>query len=122
MPKMTSSVAYLLLALCFFLAAPCLASDDEVWMASAKREAERDGYKLIDTKGLAKLIDSGAEVLIIDARADYEFKAGHIPRSTNLEFDLGDKVGLSDEKKTVYKELLGSDKKRKLVLYCRSFR
>ena len=121
MLRVSFSIASMLLALCFFIH-PVLAGDDEIWMSSAIREAERDGYKLLDTKGLEKLMDSGTEMLIIDARADYEFEGGHIPGSTNLEFDLGDRTELSENKQAALAELAGPDKKRIMVLYCRSFR
>ena len=121
MLRESSSVALMLLALCLFIS-PALAGDDDIWLSSAVRDGERDGYKLIDTKELSQLLKSGEEVLIIDARADYEFEAGHIPGSTNLEFDLGDRMGLPDAKRAAFEELAGPDKERKLVLYCRSFR
>ncbi|BDQ38263.1 hypothetical protein SYK_26230 [Pseudodesulfovibrio nedwellii] len=118
----TSSIVYLLLALCFFGSAPANADENEVWWAAAQGEAEREGYKLIDSKGLKELIDSGATPLIIDARADYEFSAGHIHGSSNMEFDLGDRMDLPEAKRAVLKELAGQDQKRLLVVYCRSFR
>ena len=121
MLKSSLLVAAELLALCFFIH-PSLAGDDEIWMSSAIREAGCNGYKLLDTKGLEKLLEPGAEVLIIDARADYEFEAGHIPGSTNLEFDLGDRMELSKDKRAALAELAGLDKDRLMVIYCRSFR
>ncbi len=120
--KTTSTVICLLLALCLFPAHSALASDEAVWMESARRDAKRDGYKLIDVQGLARLIDSKADARIVDARADYEFEAGHIPGAVNLEFDLGDRMQLSPEKQAAFQKLLGPDKKQLLVIYCRSFR
>ena len=122
MLKFSSSFAYLLLALFFLIAGPAQASDDEVWWASAVNDAERDEYKLIDTKELQALLDSDADVLILDVRADYEFEAGRLPKSSNLEFDLGDRMGLDDKKRAAFVELAGQDKKRQLFIYCRSFR
>ena len=121
MLKQNLSVAVMLLAVCLF-SVPALAGDDEIWMSSAIREAERDEYKLITSEGLKKLLKSGDKILIIDARADYEFEAGHIPGSVNLEFDLGDRMKLSDSKRTAFAELAGPDNKQPMVIYCRSFR
>ena len=121
MLRLTSSFACLLLALCFFVPS-AHASDDEAWWESAVNDAKRDEYKLIDTKELKALLDSGADALVLDVRADYEFEAGRLPKSANLEFDLGDRMGLDDKKKAALKELAGPDKKRQLVIYCRSFR
>lgn len=112
--------AWILLGL--LLQAPSGLAADAPWRADAREEARRDGYHLIDTPGLAELVTDEAEVLIIDARADYEFAAGHIPGAVNLEFDLGDRLTLSDEKRAAFEALVGSDRKRRLVIYCRSFR
>ncbi len=114
-------IACMLLALCLFFV-PAHAEEDSLWWASAENEAVRDGYKLINTKDLADLMVSDRTPLILDARADYEFEAGHIPGSVNLEFDLGDRTDLSLHKKQALEGIVGSDKKRLLVLYCRSFR
>jgi len=116
-----TSIAWLLLALCF-LGQPALAGESEVWWASAKAESEREGYRLIDDRGVRKLLDSAGDTLLIDARADYEFMAGHIPGSVNMEFDLGDRMELPGAKRAALKKLIGPDKKRMLVIYCRSFR
>jgi len=122
MLKNVTFIAWLLLAFILFSTRPAAAENEEVWWTAALNEANREGYKLIDNKGLFDLIQSGEDVLILDARADYEFTAGHIPGSTNLEFDLGDKIDLPKAKREVFKGLMGSDKSRKVVLYCRSFR
>jgi rhodanese-related sulfurtransferase len=101
---------------------PALADENEVWWASAVTEADRDGYTLIDDDGLRKLIDAGGDMVLLDARADYEFEAGHIPGAVNMEFDLGDDLELSPEKRQALAALMGQDKDRMLVIYCRSFR
>ena len=122
MPKTSSSFACLLLALCFFLVAPVQASDEEIWWDSAINDAQKDGYKLIDTKDLEALLRCDTDVLVLDVRADYEFESGRLPKSSNMEFDLGDRMGLDDAKRAAFKELIGPNKKRQLVIYCRSFR
>lgn len=122
MMKATTAIFILLFALCSFLAQPSTASENEVWWDSAVKDAERDGYKLIDTKDLAQLLNSDSEAIIIDVRADYEHEAGRIPDSENLEFDLGDRTDITKEKKAAFVELLGENKQRRIVIYCRSFR
>lgn len=121
MRKGLSRVACLLLALCF-IPLTALADENEVWWSSAKAEAEREGYRLIDGIMLQERIAAGDKILIIDARADYEFAAGHITGATNLEFDLGDRMNLSADKREAFRQLAGPDKKRTLIIYCRSFR
>ncbi|MCJ2165399.1 rhodanese-like domain-containing protein [Pseudodesulfovibrio sp. S3] len=121
MPRTYSYVACLLLALCFVGFRPAWADENEAWWSSAKAEAEREGYALLDDAGLKALIESGGDMVLLDARADYEFAAGHIPKAVNLEFDLGDNMDLPQAKGQALEALTG-DKKRALVIYCRSFR
>lgn len=104
------------------LPSPAQASEDDAWRAAAREEARSEGYKLIDTTGLANLLTHDNDTLIIDTRADYEFEGGHIPGAVNLEFDLGDRTRLSDEKRAAFQNMVGNDRKRQLVIYCRSFR
>ena len=122
MPTSTSSVVYLLLALLFFWNSPAQADENEVWWETAQAEADREGYRLLDSKGLRNLFDSGVKPLLIDARADYEFTAGHIVGANNIEFDLGDRISLPEAKRAAFMKLAGPDPQRVLVIYCRSFR
>jgi len=122
MPRNITCVAWLLLVFCVLAARPARADENEVWWASAQAEAKRDDYGLIDDDGLKELVGSGADMVLLDARADYEFVAGHIPGAVNLEFDLGDDLALSPEKRQALDALMGPDKDRMLVIYCRSFR
>ena len=121
MTKTSATAVCLLLALCL-LPLPATASDEDIWMESARQDAKRDGYKVISAQDLAKIIAHKPDGLVIDARADYEYEAGHIPTAVNFEFDLGDRAGLSPEKQAAFEKLLGPDKKRLLAIYCRSFR
>lgn len=122
MMKPAKIIALTLLALCLFPAFSIASSENEVWWESAREEAEQEGYRLIDTRELAELLDSDSDAIIVDVRADYEFTAGHIPDAENMEFDLGDRMDLSREKRAAFEELVGSEKDRRLVIYCRSFR
>ncbi len=114
-------IASLLLVLCFS-ALPAQASENEVWWASAKAESDREGYRLIDCTSLNERLQAGQPMLLLDARADYEFEAGHIPGAVNMEFDLGDRMDLSADKREALKRMLGPDTARTVVIYCRSFR
>ncbi|MFP4516980.1 MAG: rhodanese-like domain-containing protein [Desulfovibrionales bacterium] len=95
--------------------------DSRTWWADAQRLARDNGYRLVDHEGLESMLE-GSESLILDVRPDYEFDIGHIPQSRTLEFDLGDLQGISPEKTDYVRAVLGSDKKRPIVIYCRSFR
>jgi len=115
-------IACMLLALCLFPHPAARASDEDIWMESARRDAAHDGYKILDVNELARLIDTKTPALILDARADYEFAAGHVPTAVNFEFDLGDRSDLAPDKRHALLHVLGPDKKQLLVIYCRSFR
>ena len=122
MMNTTSSIVVALLALCLFLPSAARCADEEIWWESAREEADKEGYRLINTRELAEILDSDSTAIIVDVRADYEFMAGHVPDAENMEFDLGDRMGLSDEKRTAFTELIGGDKQRRVIIYCRSFR
>ena len=114
-------MACLLLALAFFTP-PAHGNENQIWWTSAEAEAEREGYGLIDDRTLGQRVKAGEEMLILDARADYEFAAGHIPGAVNMEFDLGDRTDLSEDKRQKLGKILGPDKTRTVIIYCRSFR
>lgn len=88
----------------------------------AKEEAKREGYFLVTYESLKTLYDSKADFMIVDVRPCYEYKDGHLPKAVNLEFDLGDRLGIKPEKREAFEKLLGPDKDRLIVIYCRSFR
>jgi len=70
---------------------------------------------------LKAIYESGKEFTIIDVRPEYEYRDGHLPQAKGLEFDLGDKLELKPEKQEALIRLLGPDKQRLIVFYCRSF-
>ena len=92
------------------------------WWEQAGREAALNGYQLISTPDLDSLIKSGQDFVLLDVRPDYEYQAGHLPGAVNLEFHLGDRMGLGPEKEAALRGLLGPDQGRLVVIYCRSFR
>jgi 3-mercaptopyruvate sulfurtransferase SseA len=101
---------------------PSWGKDTPVWWPSALAEAQKDGYVLNTPQDIQELYDSGNEFSLVDVRPDYEFKAGHLPAAKNFEIDLGDRLGLKPKKADAFKKVLGADKDRIIVLYCRSFR
>lgn len=104
------------------LAGTAHAANRPAWMDDAENLARRDSYQLVDDARLSAMGVAGEDYLLIDARPDYEFNAGHIPGAINFEFDLGDRTGLKAEKQTALEALVGPDKNRPVVMYCRSFR
>ena len=92
------------------------------WWKQAADEAKRDGYSLVTLEDLKKLYETKEQFLIVDTRTGYEYNAGHLPNAVCFEFDLGDKLQFKPEKKSAFLKLLGPDKNRKIIIYCRSFR
>jgi len=95
--------------------------EEPSWLQQARDEAKNDGYELISAPELKALFESGKDFTIIDVRPEYEYRDGHLPHADGLEFDLGDKLELKPEKQAALISLLGPDKQRLIVFYCRSF-
>lgn len=93
------------------------------WWKQVYDEAQIESYSLITTGDLKKLYKSEKQsFLVVDVRTSYEHAEGHLPGAVNFEFDPGDKLQLKPGKKEAFLKLLGPDKDRKIVFYCRSFR
>lgn len=101
---------------------PALASGHPAWWADMAAEARAGGYRLIDEPGLVKLMAERKDLIILDARPDYEFERGHVPGAVSLEFHLGDRLQLKPDKAERLRALLGPDLDRPVAVYCRSFR
>ena len=112
----------ILILLVLVVIGPSWSKGTPVWWPSAVTEAQKDGYVLTTPEDIQDLYDSGNEFSLVDVRPDYEFKAGHLPGAKNFEIDLGDRLGLKPQKADAFKKILGADKNRLIVLYCRSFR
>lgn len=84
------------------------------------QQAALDGYRLIDQAGLRGLLAQNPPPLLIDTRPDYEFRQGSIPGAQNLPFEPGEAHGLSPAKREALARLLGPDKERVVVVYCRA--
>jgi hypothetical protein len=93
-----------------------------VWYPEALSEADKGGYALTSPEEISQLYASGKELLILDVRPDYEYRAGHLPEAKNFEIHLGDRLQMKPDKKKAFREVLGQEKDRLVVIYCRSFR
>ena len=93
-----------------------------LWWPDAQERAETAGFNLIKFPKLKALIQSRKEVILLDVRPDYEYREGHIPGALNFEFHLGHRSGLDPERAQALKALLGQDRDRLIVTYCRNFR
>jgi len=112
----------ILFALCLgFTARAALSANQPVWWADAESLAVRDGYRLISSRALRALYQHSADFLVVDVRPDYEYKAGHLPGAVQIEFDPGDKYRLEDRKKARFEKVLGPEKNRLIIIYCRNY-
>ena len=93
-----------------------------VWWGQAASEAQKKSFGLVTIENLKNMYDLKEQFLIVDVRTDYEYEEGHLPGAVNFEFDLGDRLQLKQLKKDAFLKLLGPDKHRKIIFYCRSFR
>ncbi|NIQ92487.1 MAG: rhodanese-like domain-containing protein [Deltaproteobacteria bacterium] len=99
-----------------------IAEEQPLWWEQAEAEARREGYHLITLDELESLYQSGKDFIILDVRPDYEYKRAHLPQAANLEFHLGERLSLDPAKRKEFEKLLGPNKDRTIVIYCRSFR
>jgi phage shock protein E len=111
-----------LILLVLVFTGPSWSVDTPVWWSSALAEAQKDGYALTTPQEIQSLYASGNDYFMVDVRPDYEFKTGHLPGAKNFEIDLGDRLELKPPKAEAFKNVLGTDKSRGIVIYCRSFR
>ena len=116
------SIAISLLAIFLLSATISIAEEQPLWWEQAEAEAGREGYHLITLDELQSLYQSRQDFIVLDVRPDYEYKRGHLPKAANLEFHLGERLTLDPVKRKEFEELLGPEKDRTIVIYCRSFR
>lgn len=96
--------------------------DTPLWWPDTHKRAVAGGYGLITIQELQALMQSGREFVLLDVRPDYEYMEGHILGARNFEFHLGHRSGLEPERAEALKALLGPDRDRLIVTYCRNFR
>ncbi|UZP68106.1 rhodanese-like domain-containing protein [Desulfovibrio mangrovi] len=92
-----------------------------VWWADMQAEAESEGYYLLE----GDVASAGADVLVLDVRPDYEFRAGHVVSARNVEFPPTDTAGdeqLVASAVAAVAALAHGDRTRRIAVYCRSFR
>ena len=122
MMKKTLILPSILILLVLVVIGPSWSKDTPVWWPSALAEAQKDGYALTTPQEIQALYASRNNYLIVDVRPDYEFKTGHLPEAKSFEIDLGDRLDLKPQKADAFRKVLGTDKNRLIVIYCRSFR
>jgi 3-mercaptopyruvate sulfurtransferase SseA len=79
-------------------------------------EAKAGGYKIITTEELwARYQRNQKELLLVDARQDWEYRTGHIEGAVN--FPMEPTVWARWRKASALKSFLGQDKDRTVIFY-----
>lgn len=124
-PKVMQLLTYpVILVLVLGILSTVMAENREqqpAWLQQARKDALQDGYELLSAPELKALYASGRDFTIIDVRPEYEYREGHLSNAKSLEFDLGDKLDLEPDKQQALIHLMGPEKSRLIVFYCRSF-
>ncbi len=104
----------LTLAALWYVNRPVVAQ--EATMAQVQAEAERGGYRLINTAELAKLYQQPpANFLLVDTRQDWEYRSGHIKGAVNFPMEPTWWSRWRSQGRLA--TLLGPDKDRLVVFY-----
>ncbi|MFC1759007.1 rhodanese-like domain-containing protein [Planctomycetota bacterium] len=88
------------------------------------REAMSGQYAIVSTAEVKKLRDDGADFFLLDAMpAATSFDLAHIPGAANFEFPKGpidkwDEESMPGRTKEGYRQLLGDDLDRLIIVYC----
>ncbi len=98
--------------------------EKEAGAVKLAREIQRGGYDVVTTEELKNWIDSGKDMLIVDTMPYEEsYKKQHVPQAVQFLFPIPDMSDWDTEEtggKTLedFRELLGDDKDRPIVVYC----
>ena len=88
----------------------------EATKAQVQAEADRGGYRLINTEELAKLYQQPpANFLLVDTRQDWEYRSGHIKGAVNFPMEPTWWSRWRSQGRMA--SLLGPDKDRLVVFY-----
>ncbi|MBW1981274.1 MAG: rhodanese-like domain-containing protein [Deltaproteobacteria bacterium] len=88
------------------------------------REVQRGGYHVVTTEELKVWLDSGRDMVIVDAMPyDASYKKQHIPGAVQFLFPIPEMKEWDSEKtggKTPedFMKLLGNDKNKVIIIYC----
>jgi hypothetical protein len=96
------------------LSVPALSAEPS--LDDARAEAERGGYRLINTAELwERYSDDGIEMLLVDTRQGWEYRAGHIAGA--VSYPMEPTWWSRWKSRRSLRGLLGPDREKLLVFY-----
>ena len=82
-------------------------------------EKERGDYKLISLGDLKAKLDAQEDILVVDTMPyEASYKKEHIPTAVQFEFPIPEMKTMDYEMEKQYRDLLGPDKDKRIVVYC----
>jgi len=85
----------------------------------AASEKERGDYKLISLNELKAKLDAKEDMLVVDTMPyEASYKKQHIPTAVQFEFPIPEMNTMADGTEQQYRDLLGPDKDKMIVVYC----
>jgi len=85
----------------------------------AASEKERGDYKLISLNELKAKLDAKEDMLVVDTMPyEASYKKQHIPTAVQFEFPIPEMNPMDDGTEQQYRDLLGPDKDKMIVVYC----
>ena len=85
----------------------------------AASEKERGDYKLISLNELKAKLDAKEDMLVVDTMPyEASYKKQHIPTAVQFEFPIPEMNTMDDGTEQQYRDLLGPDKDKMIVVYC----
>jgi len=82
------------------------------------KDVQKGGYGIVPTDELKQWMDQRKEMLIVFTGPEAGFRKGHYPGAVQFELPIPELKEMSENEKSEFIKLLGSDKNRILVFYC----
>ncbi len=85
-----------------------------------RRQLEAVGIRFISARGLRAMLDRREDFVLVDARDEVWYRAGHIPGAISIPAEDAplDAVDVNRPKRLLYPERLPADRGLALVFYC----
>ncbi len=110
----TAAAAVLLTIAALWFVNRSEAPSTSTW-ADVRAEASDGGYRLLSTEELTEMLETDPDLLLVDTRQEWEYRAGHI-EGARL-FAMEPTAWERRQKRGELERFLGPDKERVIVFY-----